>query len=305
MKKLLRAAGITLAVLVGIALTGVRCDRPAAEVEARRATPPSKFIEVDGLRLHYRDRGVGPVVVLLHGSNSSLFTWEGWAAALTPHHRVITVDLPGHGLTGPDPHERYSAAQMAEVVDGFVRALAIDKFTLGGNSMGGNVAWHYTLAHPEKVDHLILVDSAGLPREEPRPFALRAFGWPVFGHVARFVTPRFMVRKSVREVYGDPSRLDDDTIDRYQDLMLREGNREATRQRALLGDDGLGARLGELRVPTLILWGTRDRWILPKYAERFHAAIPGSKLVMLDGLGHIPMEEDSRASVAPVEEFLR
>jgi pimeloyl-ACP methyl ester carboxylesterase len=304
-----RTVGIAVALLLGlplaVALTGVRCDRPAAEVEARYATAPSKFVEVDGLRVHYRDRGAGPAVLLLHGSNSSLFTWEGWAAELAPHHRVVTVDLPGHGLTGPDPRQRYSPSQMAEVVDGFARAIGLDKFTLGGNSMGGNVSWHYALAHPEKVDHLILVDSAGVPREEPRPFALRMFGSPVLGHVARWITPRFMVVKSIREVYGDASRVDDALIDRYQDLMLREGNREATRQRSQLGDDGMGTRLGELRVPTLILWGSRDRWILPKYAERFHAAIAGSRLAMLDGLGHVPMEEDPHASLVPVEDFLK
>src|SRR5271167_4264795 len=108
-----------LAVLVILVALGIRSDLPAAEVEARYATAPSQFITVDGLRVHYRDRGAGPAVVLLHGSNASLFTWEGWVAALSPEHRVITLDLPGHGLTGPDPEGRYSPSEMAELVDHF------------------------------------------------------------------------------------------------------------------------------------------------------------------------------------------
>jgi pimeloyl-ACP methyl ester carboxylesterase len=305
MKRLAKWVGGVVLLLVAVLALGVRRDRPAAEVEARWARPPSKFVDVDGLRVHYRDRGQGPAVVLLHGSNSSLFTWEGWASLLARDHRVVTLDLPGHGLTGPDPRERYSSADMAAFVDRFVTTLGVSRFTLGGNSMGGGVAWRYALLHPEKVERLILVDAAGFPREEPRPFALRMFSSPVFSHVARWLSPRSVIARSVRDVYGDPSRVTDGLVDLYEDMLLRAGNREATRRRFATNDqDGLVARLGETHVPTLILWGTRDRWILPKYAERFHTAIPGSQLVMLDGLGHVPMEEDPERSLAPVREFV-
>ena len=110
-----KRAPVLVAVVVALLLVaGFHADRSAAELEARYATAPSKFVEVDGLRIHYRDRGEGPAIILLHGSNSSLFTWEGWSQALAPTHRVVTLDLPGHGLTGPDPKERYSPAEMAE-----------------------------------------------------------------------------------------------------------------------------------------------------------------------------------------------
>jgi pimeloyl-ACP methyl ester carboxylesterase len=297
--------GIVLVLVVLVAL-GVRRDRPAAAVEARWAAAPSKFIDIDGLRVHYRDRGAGAVVLLLHGSNSSLFTWEGWVAELARDHRVVTVDLPGHGLTGPDPLARYSAVKMAEFVDHFAGALGLSRFTLGGNSMGGGVAWRYALAHADKVERLILVDAVGLPRAEPMPFGFRLFRTPGVGRLVRWITPRFLVAKSVRDTYGDPSRVSDATIDLYEDMLLRDGNREATRERFSGNDDadGLHARVGELHVPTLILWGKSDRWILPKYAERFHAAIAGSELVVLDGLGHIPMEEDPARTLAPVRAFL-
>jgi pimeloyl-ACP methyl ester carboxylesterase len=304
-KRLLRLAGGLLVVLVLLVPLGIRRDRPAAEVEARRFAPPSRFVDVDGLRVHVRDRGQGDAVVLLHGSNSSLFAWEGWAEALARDHRVVTLDLPGHGLTGPDPRGRYSAAAMAEVVVRLADRLGLQRFTVGGNSMGGDVAWHVALLHPERVERLILVDAAGYPRDEPRPLGFRLFSMPVVGHIVRFVTPRFMVRKSVRDAYGDPSRVSEARVDEYEDLILRKGNREATRQRFALPNDGLYARLSEIRVPTLILWGSRDRWIRPRYGERFHADIRGSRLVVLDGLGHVPMEEDPAHSLGPVWELLR
>jgi len=158
---------------------GVSPDRLAAEVEARYATPPSQFVTVDGLRVHYRDRGAGPAIVLLHGSHSSLFTWEGWAAALSPEHRVISLDLPGHGLTGPDPQGRYSIAEMADFLDRFLAAIKVERFSLAGNSMGGGVAWHYALAHPDRVDRLILVDAYAYP--QPLPGMLRLFTLPLVG----------------------------------------------------------------------------------------------------------------------------
>jgi pimeloyl-ACP methyl ester carboxylesterase len=300
-----RRVGLGVLALVLVALAaGFRSDRDPALLEARYATLPSRFVEVDGLRVHYRDRGSGPAVVLVHGSNSSLFTWEGWAEALAVDHRVVTLDMPGHGLTGPDPMGRYSAAEMADLVDAFVTAIGLDRFVIGGNSMGGSIAWHYAILHPARVQGLILVDSAGLPRLEPRPFGFRLAASPVFGPIARWVTPRFIVAASVRDAYGDPSRASEATIDRYDDLMLREGNREATRVRFSRPEDGMEARLGEIHVPTLVLWGSRDHWILPKYGEAFRDRIPGAKLVMLEGLGHVPMEEDPAASVAPVREML-
>jgi pimeloyl-ACP methyl ester carboxylesterase len=194
---------------------------------------------------------------------------------------------------------------MAGFVDRFAATLGVSRFTVGGNSMGGGVAWRYALLHPDKVERLILVDSAGQPREESPPFVFRLFTTPVIGHLVRWISPRFLVARSLRDTYGDPSRVSESGIDLYDDLLLRAGNREATRRRFVAGEsDGLVARLGEIHARTLILWGSRDRWILPKYAERFHAAIGGSQLVMLDGLGHVPMEEDPARTVAEVRRFL-
>ncbi len=300
-----RGLVVVLLLLVAGGVAAVRRDRPAAEVEARWGAPPSKFVEVDGLRVHVRERGTGPTLVLLHGSSSSLYTWEGWARELAGEHRTIALDLPGHGLTGPDPKERYAHQDMAELVDRLVAVLGVDRFSLAGNSMGGHVALAYALAHPDKVQSLILVDAAGLPRGEPRPLVFRLASWPLVGRLFDILTPRFIVAASLRQVYGDPTKVTDELVDRYYDLLLREGNRTATRLRLSRPEVPVDvARLRELRMPVLILWGARDRWILPKYGERYRDAIPGAKLVVFDGLGHVPMEEDPVATAAAVRDFL-
>ncbi|QSQ26333.1 alpha/beta hydrolase [Pyxidicoccus parkwayensis] len=299
-------AGVAVLLLVSGALAAsVAPELPAAEAEARYATPPSRFLEVDGLRIHYRDQGQGPLLVLLHGSNASLFTWEGWVRELSSHYRVISLDLPGHGLTGPDPKQRYTWTGMAEVLEAFRARLGLERFHLAGNSMGGAVAWHYALLHPEHVDRLILVDAAGYPRDEPAPLVFRLARTPVLGELLSHVTPRQVIEKNVRAVYGDPSKVKEADVDRYYALLLREGNREATRERLrATTDDGLWRRLGEVRAPTLVLWGAKDTWILPRYGERFDRDVPDSRLVVYPGLGHVPMEEDPASTAADVRRFL-
>ncbi|NMO16203.1 alpha/beta hydrolase [Pyxidicoccus fallax] len=294
-----------LLVVGGALAAGMRADVPASELEARHATPPSRFLEVDGLRIHYRDQGQGPALVLLHGSNASLFTWEGWVRELSAHHRVITLDLPGHGLTGPDAKGRYSWTDMARVLEDFRARLGLERFHLAGNSMGGSVAWHYALLHPERVERLILVDAAGYPREEPSPLVFRLMRAPGLGELLSRVSPRWVIDRNVRAVYGDPSKVTEENVDRYYALLLREGNRKATRERLrITTDDGLWKRLGEVRAPTLILWGAKDTWILPRYGERFDRDIPDSRLVVYPDLGHVPMEEDPARTAADARRFL-
>ena len=300
-------AAVLVAVLLaaGVA-TQWRGDLPLETVRARWATGASRFIEVDGLRIHVRERGSGPVLLLLHGSNSSLFTWQGWVTELSGEHRVISFDLPGHGLTGPDPKGRYSHAEMAELVDHVATALGVSRFSLAGNSMGGHLAIVYALAHPERVEKLILVDSHGLHREEPPPLIFRLAGAPVLGHVLARLSPRFVIAGNVRSVYGDPGKVTDALVDRYQELLLRDGNREALRIRFATQEEEVDpAQLRTLKMPVLILWGAQDRWVLPKYGERMRDAIPGSRLITFAGLGHVPMEEDPVATARPVREFLR
>jgi pimeloyl-ACP methyl ester carboxylesterase len=298
--------GAAVLVLLGIGVgSQVHADLPAAELEARYATPPSRFLEVDGLRVHYRDQGQGPVLLLLHGSSASLFTWEGWARALSDRFRVVSIDLPGHGLTGPDAKGRYTPAEMAQVVEAFRARLGVERMHLAGNSMGGMVAWTYALAHPDRVDRLVLVDAAGYPREQPAPLVFRLMATPGLGEVLSVITPRAVVEKNVRAVYGEPGKVTAAGVAQYHELLLREGNRRATRERLREGrDEEAWKRLPELKAPTLILWGAKDTWIPPSDAERFDRDVPDSRLVVYPDLGHVPMEEDPARTAADAAAFL-
>ena len=285
----------------------LRADRPAAEVEARWGGPPSRFVEVGGLRTHYRDGGAAgrEALLLLHGSYGSLHVWEGWREAMSSRRRVVALDLPGHGLTGPDPRRRYSPASMADFVADFATAVGLEAFAVAGNSMGGRVAAEVALRHPARVRALVLIDAAGLPREERLPLGLRLFESRAADPLVRWITPRSALRRSLRESRGDAASVTELLLDRCEDMILRQGNRAAARaslrQR---GQEAFEARLREIAAPTLVLWGARDRWIPVGHADRFHERIHGSKVVVFEGLGHVPMEEDATRTALEALRFL-
>lgn len=296
----LAVAGL-LVVLLG---SGFRRDLPVDELVPRYGAEPSRFVEVEGVRVHYRDQGSGPPLLLIHGTSSSLHTWDAWTAQLADHRRVVRLDLPGFGLTGPAPDHDYRAARYARFVARFLERLGIDRVDVAGNSLGGRVAMELTLAHPERVRRLVLVDAAGLSGQKPPP-VFRLARIPGLNALLRWVTPRFMVRHNVEEVYGVPSRVDEALVDRYQAMLLRAGNRAALIDR-LTGprDRDLDAHLAEIHVPTLLLWGARDRWIPLSFGRRLERGIAGAELRVYDDAGHVPMEEKPLETARDVETFL-
>jgi len=186
-------------------------------------------------------------------------------------------------------------------------ALGIERCVLAGNSFGGAVAWETALALPPgHVQKLILVDAAGYSLvSESVPIAFRIARIPVLSRIIAVTLPRSVVEDSVRNVYGDPSRVTPQLVDRYYEIALREGNRAALTQRFAQANYGQHAdRIGAVHVPTLILWGGRDRLIPPQHGEQFHRDIAGSRLVVFPELGHVPHEEDPGATVAVVRDFL-
>lgn len=284
-------------------------DWPVESLVARWAPPPSRFIELDGQLVHLRDEGPrhDPTpLVLVHGTAASLHTWEGWVRVLRQQHRVISFDLPGFGLTGPSAAADYRGETYARFVLALMDRLGVQRFAIGGNSLGGEVAWRTALLAPDRVTKLILVDAGGMAFEsESMPIGFAIAKLPLVPWLFQSMLPRPLVVASLRNVYGDPSKVGDALVERYYELLLREGNRRALAQRFAQVRRGEGAeRLREIRVPTLILWGGRDRLVPPAVAKRFEAEIAGSRLVVFDDLGHVPQEEDPARTVQAVQAFL-
>ena len=284
-------------------------DRPVSELAARWAEPPSTFIDVAGMRVHVRDEGLrdDPVpIILLHGTSASLHTWDGWVRELEQDRRVIRVDMPGFGLTGPTPDGDYTIAAYVRFATAVLDHFGIEHCVLAGNSFGGWVAWETALAQPGRVNALILVDSAGYAiRSQSVPIAFRIAQIPVLNRLMEVTLPRSMIESSVRNVYGHPDKVTPELVDRYYEITLRQGNRKSLVQRFVQAPLGIDEeRIKELKVPTLILWGGRDRLIPLEYAGLFNRDIAGSELVVFDDLGHVPQEEDATRTVGAVKAFL-
>jgi pimeloyl-ACP methyl ester carboxylesterase len=283
-------------------------ERPVSDLAARWGQLPSQFIEIGGMKVHMRDEGIAsdPVpIVLLHGTSSSLYTWEGWVQSLKETRRVITFDLPGYGLTGPFPHGNYKAEAYIAFMRSFFSALGIERCVLGGNSFGGHIAWQTAVAMPDRVAKLILVDSGGYGVRGSLPVAFQVARTPVLNRIMERVLPRGFVEAGLRNVYGDPAKVTPRTVAIYFDMATREGNRHALVERFRQLDVGAYAdRIPSVKTPTLILWGARDRLVPPSDAEHFHRDIAGSELVIFPELGHVPQEEDPAATIGAVKAFL-
>lgn len=303
---------VILALLIG---AGVYFYTPSISHDtlvARYGVPPSQFIELsDGAKAHYRDQGdpAGLPVLLLHGSNSDLFTWAGWIPLLTPKYRIITVDLPGHGLTGRVPSDDYSMPAMEAFVDRFTAALHLNRYVVGGNSMGGNLAARLALDEPNHVLGLILVDAGGVTvpgLKQDLPLGFKLARMPVVKYLLLWVTPKNLVAEALKKSYGNPSLVTDAQIERYWMMQRHEGNRHASLKRFSLPEPRpLNTRLGHIVMPTLVLWGEADRLLPLEMGKVYVGNIAGAQAVYFPGVGHIPQEEIPEKSGAVVAAFLQ
>jgi pimeloyl-ACP methyl ester carboxylesterase len=312
MKLIFRLFVVFLVASLVFAVAGVIAtwapDQSVEQLSIRWAQAPSRFVEVNGMQVHIRDEGPrnDPMpIVLLHGTSASLHTWDGWTHNLTGQRRVIRFDLPGFGLTGPDPQNDYSMAAYVRFVGAVMDTLGVKTFVLAGNSLGGQIAWETAAAMPQRVSKLVLIDAAGYSfKPKSVPIGFWVARTPGLREVMGQVLPRGVIQSSLRNVYGDPSRVTPELVDRYYDMALRTGNRQALGKRfeqALSSDE---AKIKTLKVPTLILWGAKDRLIPPENAQRFETDIAGSRLVVFADLGHVPHEEDAQRTVDAFKVFL-
>ena len=281
--------------LAGLVGTGVALwayqDIPAAELEARYAGPTSRFITIDGVRFHYRDEGTGPVVLLLHANFSNLIDWDPWVDALKDKYRVVRLDMSSHGLTGPDPSGDYTQERTLALTERFIDALGLQKLSLGGTSMGGTVAIHYTAAHPDRVERLILLSPGSLEGKEK----MRSGGVPKAGYILKYILPRALPAAMLRSGFGDPTRLPDSLIDRWYDLWMREGQREAQLDRLSQYKAGdIEGVVRSIRVPVLLLWGEANTTAVFAQSVEFRELLknaPSLKFLSYPGVGHMAVEE--------------
>ena len=244
-------------VLIGLIVfiqAAVYADISVNALKKDYANEHSKFIEIDGMQVHYRDEGKGFPIVLVHGTASSLHTWNDWTTALRKTNRVIRMDLPAFGITGPNANAEYSIKSYTNFLQKLLTELDVHKFHLAGNSLGGNIAWNYAAEHPDKVQKLILVDASGLPTNKPQPAIFTMAKTPLLNSLFLYVTPKFFIKKNMEEVYADKTKVTDELITRYHKMALREGNRQAFIDRAKtdfkLGETANYDKLRSIKTPT-------------------------------------------------------
>jgi pimeloyl-ACP methyl ester carboxylesterase len=313
-KRLLWPLGAVLVMLLAfLALRTPDTDRDAMIAKYGAPNGATLFARGPaGQFVHYRDQGCRtcPVMVLLHGANASLHTWEPLVERLGADYRIVTLDLPGHGLTGGTPDGDYGPDGMMGAVDVVAAQLDLNRFILGGNSMGGGISWRYALARPERVEALLLLNAAGMPprageKAPPLNIGFRIMRYSLGRWLAGQITPRTLVKSSLQQSVSNPAVVTEAAVDRYWELLRFPGNRQATAKRATLPQDMSAAeRIGAIGVPTLVLFGDEDKIINPSAAQSFAERLTREQVVLLPGIGHLPMEEDPDATAAAIRTFL-
>lgn len=307
MKNLLKysLSAITAFLIIVIAIYW-KNDIDLNELKDKYAYPSSSFISIDGINVHYRDVGKGEAILLIHGTGASLHTWEKWIDILSPGYRVISFDLPGFGLTGPDPNHNYQISRYTVILDSLMVKLKVDSFHIAGNSLGGLVAWRYTTQFPQKILTLNLIDAAGLPQPGKKPpFIFQLAKLPVLSTLMQKVTPKSIIKNSMLDVYKNDQLVTEKLIDRYFELSLKEGNRTAFVKRMSQLNEKLDINdLKRITAPVLIQWGKDDRWIPLAKGYEFKKIIPKAELKIYNS-GHVPMEENPMETVEDYMIFLK
>lgn len=299
-----------LAVALAAAFLLLRApDTDATEMRAKYGGPPSQFVTLPGgPTIHYRDEGPrdAPVIMLLHGSNADLHTWQPWVDRLKDRYRLIRFDQRGHGLTGAAKGS-YDADAFAAEIGKFADALELDRFVLAGNSMGGSNAARFAMLHPERLAGLVLIDTGGAPvkREGGGNLAFTVLRMPVIGPLASQLMQRSLVERSLRQSVSNQAIVTPAAVDRYWELARYPGNRDATRERfALPWTEFTAAQVAKIAVPTLVMWGEEDSLIPFAAADWWRAHLPDARLVTYSGIGHLPMEETPDRSAADLMRFM-
>ena len=281
-------------------------DRDRASLEALYLHAPADKVQVAGQWLHVRDTGPkdAPAILMVHGFGASLHTWETWAQALSRTHRVVRFDLPGSGLSEPDPQGDYRDARTMALMQALLDQRGIARAHLVGHSIGGRMAWTFAAQHPQRVGRLVLLAPDGFAG--PGSAYGQTPDVPAVMGLMRYVLPRPVLRMNLAPAYGDPAVLTDAMTAQYHDLMRAPGSRQALlsrlQQTVLVDPVPL---LRSIQAPTLLLWGDKDAFIPVANAADYLRALPNATLVTLPGVGHVPQEEAAQEGLAAVQHFLQ
>ena len=341
---------VVAAVLVVGFLALRRGDIPMETLKQRYATPASRFITMpDGVVAHYRDEftasrltsadlgglaaqiDVTPkdhrcapydpmaatraqplgILVMIHGFSASTRDWDAWIDRLCGQYRIISIDLPGHGLTSAPAGYKAGIDRYADLIDAVTTRLGVEKFVIIGNSMGGGTAWNFALRHPDRLDGLVLVDAAGWERPKGQdsgkgPIIFKIMRSPIGLAILRQVDVKPLIAQGLKSAFVDETLVTSALVARYSDFARGPGHRD------ILMSIQSGARkpvtdgsFAAIKVPTLILHGREDRLIPFAQGQAFARVIPGSTLIAYDGVGHVPMEQIPDKSAADLDGWLK
>ncbi len=304
-------AGVTLLASLGAGVLALRRgDIPYEDLERRYGGRSSRYVRAPGgIRVHYRDDGPrdAPVLVLLHGFAASALDWEPWIQHLVPRYRVISVDLPGHGLTAAPPGLDVTIRSLVDLVGSVADRLGLGRFVLIGNSLGGRMACAYALRHPGRLDGLVLINAVSTvqrPGSAPSPiFRLLASG------LGRMILRRIdltpLVRRSLAVAFHDKRLVTPALVARYVDLARAPGHRDILTTLQMEGDEGLLGQMAAIGVPTLVMVGEADRLVSAADSRRVAQAIPGADLIVYPDVGHVPMQQIPDRSAGDLDTWIR
>lgn len=308
MKRIIIGIVLVLLVLIGAGWWWMQSASQGidpAKLEAEYMGPNDRFVEVDGARVRVRETGPkdAPPIVLIHGFTYSLESWTKVAEFLSLDNRVISYDLLGHGLTGPDPKKRYSVPARAKFLGELLDKLGIEKTAIAGNSLGGTIAWNFAAEQPDRVTRLILIDAPAFPfnavkdKPVPVPAAMKAY---------LKMAPYSGLQKMAAISWSDPSRVQARRLKQIQDMMKRKGNGQAfidyLHQFTMPDPTAL---LKKIKAPVLIIWGADDKVIPVANGMQTKDALPGSSMMVISGAGHVPQEEKPVDVAGAIEDFLQ
>lgn len=306
MKVIKISSSVLLSILVLATILLYRPDIKVEKLKESYFSHSSAWLDWEGMKVHYSVEGNGPPLILIHGTFSSLHTWDDWAAQLQNDFTIIRMDLQGFGLSGPHPNHDYSPEAYSRLVVALLDHLQIPSCYMAGNSLGGLITWNTAVNYPDRVEKMILLDASGIPKQSGgRPWIFDLASSKTFGKVLSKFTPRFLFKMNMEQVYFDKNKMTEELIDRYYYLLRREGNREAFIVKSGRNYHLPSAQnLADMSIPTLIMWGKYDQWIPYTDAFEFEKLLLNSKLIIYENAGHVPMEEIPAESALDAKNFL-